>query len=44
MIPVTCSANDLETPKAIVERIYGEVCNQDEGEKIPYLYGTMIES
>ena len=28
MIPVTCSANELEHQKAIVERIYGEVCTK----------------
>lgn len=43
MIPVTCSANELEHQKAIVERIYGEVCTKMKVRKIPYLYGTMIE-
>ncbi len=43
MIPVTCSANELEHQKAIVERIYAEVCTKMKVRKIPYLYGTMIE-
>ncbi|MBL0083660.1 MAG: pyruvate, phosphate dikinase [Saprospiraceae bacterium] len=43
MIPVTCSANELEHQKAIVERVYGEVCTKMKVKKIPYLYGTMIE-
>ncbi len=43
MIPVTCSANELVHQKAIVERIYGEVCTKMKVRKIPYLYGTMIE-
>lgn len=43
MIPVTCSANELEHQKAIVDRIYAEVCTKLKVKKIPYLYGTMIE-
>lgn len=43
MIPVTCSANELEHQKAIVDRIYAEVCQKMKVKKIPYLYGTMIE-
>ena len=43
MIPVTCSSNELEHQKAIVERIYAEVCTKMKVRKIPYLYGTMIE-
>ncbi|CAN5595842.1 pyruvate, phosphate dikinase [soil metagenome] len=43
MIPVTCSANELSHQKAIVDRVYKEVCVKMGVKKIPYLYGTMIE-
>jgi pyruvate,orthophosphate dikinase len=43
MIPVTCSRNELVHQKAIVDRVYKEVCEKMGVKKIPYLYGTMIE-
>lgn len=43
MIPVTCSVNELSHQKAIVDRVYKEVCEKMGVRKIPYLYGTMIE-
>jgi pyruvate,orthophosphate dikinase len=42
MIPVTCSVNELNDQKVIVDRIHGEVQKQ-LGVKIPMSYGTMIE-
>jgi pyruvate,orthophosphate dikinase len=35
--------NELVDQKAIVDRIYAEVCAQQGVRKIDYLYGTMIE-
>jgi pyruvate,orthophosphate dikinase len=43
MIPVTCSRNELVHQKAIVDKVYKEVCEKMGVKKIPYLYGTMIE-
>jgi pyruvate,orthophosphate dikinase len=43
MIPVTCSSNEIAHQKAIVEKVYNEVCRKLELKKIPYLFGTMIE-
>lgn len=43
MIPVTCTVNELIHQKAIVDRVYAEVCERTEMKEIPYLYGTMIE-
>lgn len=43
MIPVTCSVNELNNQKAIVDQIYSEVCKELEIKKIPYTFGTMIE-
>ncbi len=43
MIPVTCSVTELVDQKAIVDRVYGEVCRKLGLKKIPYMYGTMIE-
>lgn len=43
MIPVTCTAKELDHQKAIVERVHSEACAKLGVEKIPYLYGTMIE-
>lgn len=43
MIPVTCSVNELIHQKAIVDRVYKEVCAKMKVRKINYLYGTMIE-
>ncbi|MBZ5859330.1 pyruvate, phosphate dikinase [Flavihumibacter profundi] len=44
MVPVTCSVNELIHQKAIVEKVYKEVCEKTKMKKIPYLYGTMIET
>jgi len=43
MVPVTCTVNELIHQKAIVDRVYKEVCEKTKMKKIPYLYGTMIE-
>jgi pyruvate,orthophosphate dikinase len=43
MVPVTCTVKELEHQKKIVDRVYNEVCNSMNLEKIPYSYGTMIE-
>jgi pyruvate,orthophosphate dikinase len=43
MIPVTCTVNELTHQKAIVDKVYNEVCLKYKVKKIPYLYGTMIE-
>jgi pyruvate,orthophosphate dikinase len=43
MVPVTCTENELVHQKAIVDRVYKEVCDSKKVKKIPYLYGTMIE-
>jgi len=43
MVPVTCTVNELTEQKAIVDRVYKEVCARVGVKKIPYLYGTMIE-
>ncbi|MBL0334513.1 MAG: pyruvate, phosphate dikinase [Chitinophagaceae bacterium] len=43
MVPVTCTVHELEHQKAIVDRVYKEVCASTKMKKIPYLYGTMIE-
>lgn len=44
MIPVTCTVNELSHQKKIVDRVYKEVCEKKKIKKIPYLYGTMIET
>jgi pyruvate,orthophosphate dikinase len=43
MIPVTCTANELVHQRAIVTRVYAEVCAAKGINKIPFLFGTMIE-
>lgn len=43
MIPVTCSSNETAHQKAIVEKVYAEVCKKLQLKKIPYMFGTMIE-
>jgi len=43
MIPVTCTVNELTHQKAIVNRVYKEVCASQKVKSIPYLFGTMIE-
>ena len=44
MVPVTCTVNELSNQKIIVDRVYKEVCAKMKLKKIPYLYGTMIET
>lgn len=43
MIPVTCTVQELNHQKAIVNRVYKEVCAKLGLKKISFLYGTMIE-
>ncbi len=43
MIPVTCTVNELGHQKAIVNRVYAEVCTAMKVKNIPYHFGTMIE-
>jgi pyruvate,orthophosphate dikinase len=43
MIPVTCTVNELSHQKAIVSRVYAEVCAEMKVRQIPYHFGTMIE-
>jgi pyruvate,orthophosphate dikinase len=43
MIPVTCSNNETAHQKAIVDKVYTEVCKKLQLKKIPYMFGTMIE-
>ncbi|MBP6002790.1 MAG: pyruvate, phosphate dikinase [Pyrinomonadaceae bacterium] len=44
MIPVTCTFNELTHQRKIVDEVYKEVCLKQKVKKIPYLYGTMIET
>lgn len=44
MVPVTCTVNELTHQKLIVDSVYKEVCDKMKMKKIPYLYGTMIET
>jgi pyruvate,orthophosphate dikinase len=44
MIPVTCTVNELSHQRKIVDRVYKEVCQTKKVKKIPYLFGTMIET
>jgi pyruvate,orthophosphate dikinase len=43
MIPVTCTVNELNNQKALVDKVYAEVCQKLGLKKIPFMYGTMIE-
>lgn len=43
-MPVTCTVNELAHQKKVVDRVYKEVCEKQGLKKIPYLYGTMIET
>jgi len=43
MVPVVGMKNELVDQKAIVDRIYAEVCAKYGVKKIDYMYGTMIE-
>ena len=44
MVPVTVIWHELRHQKEIVDRVYKEVCDRMKMKKIPYLYGTMIET
>jgi pyruvate,orthophosphate dikinase len=44
MVPVTVTINELAHQKVIVDKVYKEVCEKMKLKKIPYLYGTMIET
>ncbi|GAB1402360.1 pyruvate, phosphate dikinase [Elusimicrobiota bacterium] len=43
MVPVVGSENELKNQKAIVDRVYKEVCEAKKVKKIPFMFGTMIE-
>jgi pyruvate,orthophosphate dikinase len=43
MVPVVGMKNELVDQKAIVDKIYAEVCAKYGVKKIDYMYGTMIE-
>lgn len=43
MVPVVVTKNELDQQKAIVEKVYNEVCKKYKIKKIEYLFGTMIE-
>jgi len=43
MIPVTCTKNELDNQKVIVDKVHKEVCAKFGMKKIPFMYGTMIE-
>ncbi len=43
MIPVVGIKAELEHQRVLVDRVYAEVCARMKVEKIPFLYGTMIE-
>jgi pyruvate,orthophosphate dikinase len=43
MVPVTCTKNELDNQKAIVDRVYKEVCAKFGLKSMPFMYGTMIE-
>ena len=43
MIPVVCTEKELLDQKAIVERIYKDVCASCGVKKFNYMFGTMIE-
>lgn len=43
MIPVVATKAELDNQKAIVDKVYEEVCKKFKLKKIDYLFGTMIE-
>ncbi|MBN2453450.1 MAG: pyruvate, phosphate dikinase, partial [Candidatus Omnitrophica bacterium] len=43
MIPVTCTKKELDNQKAIVDKVYKEVCAKFGLKGMPFMYGTMIE-
>lgn len=44
MVPVVIGKNELKHQKAIVDRVYGEVCGSHDLSKIKFSFGTMIET
>jgi pyruvate, orthophosphate dikinase len=44
MVPVTVISHELRHQKEIVDRVYKDVCERMHVKRIPYLYGTMIET
>jgi pyruvate,orthophosphate dikinase len=43
MIPVTCTVNEVNDQKKIVDAVYAATCKKLGLSKIPFMYGTMIE-
>jgi len=43
MIPVTCTVSELNNQKALVDKVYNEVCAKFGLKKLSFMYGTMIE-
>ncbi|MGE5582457.1 MAG: pyruvate, phosphate dikinase [Bacillota bacterium] len=43
MIPVTCTVNELNDQKKILDKVYEEVCQNLGLKEIPFMFGTMIE-
>jgi len=43
MIPVTCTKNELDHQKVIVDKVHKEVMTKFGLKKLPFMYGTMIE-
>ena len=43
MIPVVGIKAELDHQRALVDRVYAEVCTRMDVKEIPFLYGTMIE-
>jgi pyruvate, orthophosphate dikinase len=43
MIPVTCTVNEMNNQKVLVDKVYREVLEKLGLERIEFLYGTMIE-
>lgn len=44
MIPVTMGRHELRHQRAIVDRVYQEVCESLGIDEIPFMFGTMIET
>jgi len=43
MIPVTCTVNEINHQKKLVDKVYAEVRAKYNVKKIAFMYGTMIE-
>ncbi len=43
MVPVVCDRAELESQKALAEKVYAETCTRFGVDSIEHLYGTMIE-